>query len=261
MPSEGEPDPAVQPFRHAGGRVGVLMCHGFTGSPASLRPWAEHLAERGYSVELPRLPGHGTVWQDLNRTAWPDWYRCVERSLLDLAERCDAVVVAGLSMGGCLALRLAQEHGPLVQGLVLVNPAVASGDPRLRALPLLRLVKPSVAAIGNDIARPGQDEHAYDRTPLPALYSQTRLWRLVLRDLAAITQPLLLYRSTNDHVVDATGAPQILAGVSSTDVTETELHHSYHVATLDHDASAIFDGATAFIERITEGSRVRAHES
>ena len=255
MRSEGHVTPAVQPFRHDGGRIGVLLCHGFTGSPASMRPWADDLAERGYSVELPRLPGHGTTWQDLNRTAWPDWYRCAERSLLDLAERCDAVVVAGLSMGGCLALRLAQEHGPLVQGLVLVNPAVASSDRRLLALPLLRLMVGSIGAVGGDIARPGQNEHAYDRTPLQALYSQTQMWKLVVRDLAVITQPVLLYRSTNDHVVDATGAPIILSGVSSADVTETILHRSYHVATLDHDAPAIFDGSAAFIERVTKGSR------
>lgn len=256
MRSTSEPHPAVRPFSHPGGRVGVLLCHGFTGSPASMRPWADDLAERGFSVELPRLPGHGTVWQEMNRTAWPDWYRRVERSLLELAERCDAVVVAGLSMGGCLALRLAQEHGSLVQGLVLVNPAVASADRRLLALPVLRLLVHSVAAIGGDIARPGQDEHAYHRTPLRALYSQTQMWRLVLRDLAAITQPILLYRSHDDHVVDGTGAPLITAGVSSDDVTEIELRRSYHVATLDHDAPIIFDGAAAFVDLVTKGSLV-----
>ncbi|PZF79102.1 alpha/beta hydrolase, partial [Jiangella anatolica] len=209
------------------------------------------LAGHGYSVELPRLPGHGTIWQDLNVTRWPDWYRRVERSLLDLAERCQQVVVAGLSMGGCLALRLAQEHGPLVQGLVLVNPVVTSADKRLLALPLLRLLRPSVAGLSGDIAMPGQDERAYDRTPLQALWSQTKMWQLVRRDLAMITQPVLLYRSADDHVVDATSAPVILSGVSSTDVSEVVLRRSYHVATLDYDAPEIFSGAAAFVERVT----------
>lgn len=256
MQSEGDAAWSAEPFRHDGGQVGVLLCHGFTGSPASLRPWAEHLAQRQYSVELPRLPGHGTTWQDMNLTGWPDWYRRVERCLLDLAERCREVVVAGLSMGGCLALRLAQEHRPLVQGLVLVNPVVAIADRRMVALPLLRHLRPSVAGISNDIAMPGQDELAYDRTPLHALYSQTKMWKLVLRDLALITQPMLVYRSVNDHVVDATSVPLIMSGVSSADVTEVVLHRSYHVATLDHDAPAIFDGSAAFIERVTKGRRV-----
>ena len=52
--------PGAEPFRHEGGEVGVLLCHGFTGSPQSLRPWAEYLAERGLTVALPLLPGHGT---------------------------------------------------------------------------------------------------------------------------------------------------------------------------------------------------------
>ncbi len=253
MRSNGDIDPAVREFRHDRGRIGVLLCHGFTGTPAAMRPWADHLAERGFTAAVPRLPGHGTTWRELNRTGWQDWYHRVERSLLDLAERCDAVVVAGLSMGGCLALRLAQQHGSLVDGLVLVNPAVASRDRRLLALPLLRFLVPSVGAISGDIARPGHVEYAYDRTPLQALYSQTRMWRLVLRDLAMITQPTLLYRSEHDHVVDATGAPLIMSGVSSTDVNEMVLHRSYHVATLDHDAPAIFEGSTEFIERITKG--------
>lgn len=251
MPA-GEATPAHLPLRHDGGEVGVLLCHGFTGSPAAMRPWADHLADRGFSVELPLLPGHGASWQDLNLTRWPDWYQRVERSLLDLAERCSAVVVAGLSMGGCLALRLAQRHGRLVSGLVLVNPAVASSDRRLVALPLLRRLRSSVAGLGGDIAMPGQDEHAYDRTPLHALHSQTQLWQLVLRDIAMITQPLLLYRSAHDHVVDATGAPLILNGVSTEDVTDVVLHRSYHVATLDYDAPAIFEGSAAFIERVTK---------
>lgn len=251
MLSEGEAVDSIEPYRHDGGPVGVLLCHGFTGSPASMRPWAEHFAADGYSVDLPRLPGHGTRWQDLNVTSWPDWYRRAERSLLDLAERCEQVVVAGLSMGGCLALRLAQDHAPLVQGLVLVNPIVTSADKRLLALPLLRLLVPSVAGISGDIALAGQDERAYDRTPLRALWSQTKMWQVVRRDLAMITQPLLLYRSVNDHVVDATSAPVILSGVSSTDIAEVVLQRSYHIATLDHDAPEIFSGSTAFVERVT----------
>jgi carboxylesterase len=242
---------ATRPFHHEGGRVGVLLCHGLTGSPASMRPWAEHLAAAGYTVDVPLLPGHGRTWQGMNLTRWPDWFHRVERSLLRLADRCDRVVVGGLSMGGCLALRLPQEHGPAVSGLILVNPAIASADRRLLALPVLRHVLPSVAGLANDIAQPGQDEHAYDRTPLHALHSSIRLWKLVRDDMPRIYQPLLLMRSAQDHVVDATGAPLILSGVSSTDVTEVILNRGYHVATLDYDAETIFTTAGMFIERIT----------
>ena len=57
-----------------GGPDGVLVLHGFTGSPHSMRPWAREWARRGYAVELPLLPGHATRWQDLAGTTWQDWY-------------------------------------------------------------------------------------------------------------------------------------------------------------------------------------------
>ena len=87
--------------------MGVLLCHGFTGSPQTLRPWAEYLAQQGLTVSLPRLPGHGTTWPDLGRTGWQDWYGEVDRAFGTLAGRCEQTFVFGLSMGGCLALRLA----------------------------------------------------------------------------------------------------------------------------------------------------------
>jgi len=240
----------AEPFTHDGGRVGVLLCHGFTGCPQSLRPWAEALAARGFTVELPLLPGHGTTWQHMNRTSWPQWYSEVEQALARLTARCDRVVVAGLSMGGALALRLAEQHSRDVAGLVLVNPAVKIEDPRLAVLPVLRRVLPSLPGIGSDIAKPGVTELAYDRTPLNALASMLDLYKLVRADLASITQPVLLFRSANDHVVPASSSALILASITSPDATEVVLDDSFHVATLDHDAPRIVEGSIAFVERI-----------
>jgi carboxylesterase len=240
----------AEPFTHDGGRVGVLLCHGFTGCPQSLRPWAKALAAHGYTVELPLLPGHGTTWQHLNRTSWPQWYNEVEQAVARLTARCDRVVVAGLSMGGALALRLAEQHGKDIAGLVLVNPAVKIEDPRLAVLPVLRRVLPSLPGIGSDIAKPGVTELAYDRTPLNALASMLELYKLVRADLASITQPVLLFRSVNDHVVPASSSALILASITSTDATEVVLDDSFHVATLDHDAPRIVEGSIAFVERV-----------
>src|SRR5687768_3783788 len=93
----------AEAYHHEGGPIGALLCHGFTGTPQSMRPWAEHLAGQDLTVTLPLLPGHGTRWQELNRTTWHDWYAEDERALLALHQRCDTVVVMGLSMGGTLA--------------------------------------------------------------------------------------------------------------------------------------------------------------
>src|SRR2546421_7378082 len=119
--------PGAEPFEHAGGPVGVLLCHGFTGSPQTLRGWADYLAGQGLTVSLPRLPGHGTTWQDMARTGSGDWLAEVDAAFGKLAAQCEQVFVFGLSMGGCLALRLAQTRGGAVRGLGPVHPAPAPG--------------------------------------------------------------------------------------------------------------------------------------
>ena len=251
-------DPLHAPF-HAtarpeltgGHRVGVLLSHGFTGSPYSVRPWGEALAGRGYGVAVPRLPGHGTTWQDLNTRRFEDWYAEVDRALTALRAEHDAVVVGGLSMGGTLALRLAAERPDDVAGVVVVNPAVSSTRLDVKLLPVLKRVVPSFPAIAGDIKKPGTAEHGYDRTPLRALHSFMQAWGPTVAALPRVTAPLLYLRSTVDHVVDDSSTPLILDGVSSTDVTRVDLADSYHVATLDHDAPAIARESAAFVARVT----------
>lgn len=234
-----------------GQRVGVLLVQGFTGSPASMVPWGRHLAEQGFGVAVPRLPGHGTTWQECNRTRWADWYAEVERSLEKLSADCDQVVVGGLSMGASLVLRLAADRGREVAGLVLVNPAVNTERKDVLALPVLKHLVPAFPGIINDIKKPSVDEHGYPKTPLKAADSMMKAWKLLRSDLAKVTQPLLMFRSTEDHVVDPSSARIIRAQVSSRDLTERMLENSYHVATLDNDAPIIFEESAQFIRRVT----------
>jgi carboxylesterase len=242
---------AARPDQTGGRRIGVLLSHGFTGSPFSMRPWAESLAERGYAVEVPRLPGHGTSWQEMNKTTWADWYAEISRAFEQLRAQSDVVVVAGLSMGGALALRLAADNPDRIAGLVLVNPAVNTLRKDVLALPVLKHVIPAFPGVANDIKKPGVDEHGYSKTPLRAAASMMAAWKVLRGDLALVKAPLLLFRSMEDHVVDASSAPLILRGVSSSDVTERMLSNSYHVATIDNDAPVIFEESAAFIARVT----------
>ncbi len=242
--------PGAEPFAHDGGPVGALVVHGFTGSPKSMRPWADELAASGLTVRLPRLPGHGSTWQDMALTRWDDWYAEIDSAFTDLVSRCSDVFVLGLSMGGSLSLRLAELRGDAVRGLVLVNPSVHSENKALVALPLLKSVVPSLKGIGNDIAKPGQDEGCYDRVPLKALHSLTQGWAQVKADIAKVDQPLLLFRSGQDHVVEPSNAAWILSHVRSRDLTERVLPNSYHVATLDNDAPEIFAGSLEFVRRL-----------
>jgi carboxylesterase len=235
-----------------GGRpVGVLLVHGFTGSPASMRPWGEHLAAQGYGVEVPLLPGHGTRWQDLNRVTWHEWYAEASSALDRLLGRCDSVVVGGLSMGGSVVLRLAEERHDDVAGVVLVNPFVSSTRKELVALPVLQRAVPSLKGVVNDIKKPGQDELGYPRLPLKGLFQVTRMWQTLVPELPRVTQPLLYFQSAEDHVIDQSSADTVMGAVSSRDATRRVLANSYHVATLDHDAPAIFSESADFVARVT----------
>jgi carboxylesterase len=239
--------PGAEPFSAEGGRIGVLLSHGFTGSPASMTPWGRQLVGLGHTVRVPRLPGHGTTWQELNTTRWEGWYAEVDAALTDLRSTCDHVVVAGLSMGGCLALRLAEQRPDDIDAVVVINPVVNLARFDLKLLPVLKWLVRSLPGIGNDIKKPGQDEVGYDRTPLKALASQVAMWKDVRSNLDKITQPLLVFKSDEDHLLDATSVDLIRAGVSSKVLDFVALRESYHVATIDNDAQLIFDRTAAFI--------------
>jgi carboxylesterase len=258
---------AIEPFNADGGPTGVLLCHGFSGSPASLRPWAQALAEAGLTVRLPRLPGHGSTVEAANRVGWTDWFDCVDREFTRLAARCEQVFVFGLSMGGGLALRLAEvHHGGIagangggrtgrapagtVAGLVLVNPSVVITNRRVLLLPLLRRISASSPGISNDISMGGQDEAALTRVPHEAFASMLAMNKLIRRDLAKISAPILLYRSVNDHVVGPQSAALIKAEVRGP-YERRDLPRSFHVATLDHEADDIIDGSLAFVRSHT----------
>jgi carboxylesterase len=209
------------------------------------------MAAEGHTVRVPRLPGHGTRWQDMNLTRWEDWYAEADRTFLELQKSCERVFVFGLSMGGSLTLRLAERHGDEISGIVLVNPAVHSERPDRFLLPVLQVVVPAFPGISNDIKKPGQDEGAYTKIPLKAAHSLTKLWKAVKDDIALVRQPLLLFRSAEDHVVEASNSRFILDHVSSADRTEVVLPDSFHVATLDNDAETIVAGSIDFVRRLS----------
>jgi carboxylesterase len=239
--------PGAEPYTHDGGPVGVLLCHGFTGTPQSLRPWAQYLSDAGLSVSLPRLPGHGTTWQEMSSTRWEDWYAEVDREFDELAKRVSEVFAMGLSLGACLALRLAETHGDRVAGLVLVNPSLVA-DSRLFALtPLMKYLLRSVKGIASDIKKEGAHELAYDRVPVKAAASLPGIWGLTRNELGKVTQPVLVYKSRVDHVVRPASLAALRSALPESQLTIRACDNSYHVATLDNDAPAIFEGSLEFV--------------
>lgn len=241
--------PGSEPFLHEGGPTGVLLVHGFTGNPVSLREWGADLAGRGFAVDCPRLPGHGTSWRDMVTRTAAEWVEEADAGLSRMRDSCDDVVVAALSFGGSIALDLAARRREEIRGLVLVNPWVR--DRRLAIVPLARFVLRTVPGTGNDIKKAGGDERAYDRIPVRSIGEASRMMKRAQAQLPRVTTPILVFQSAEDHTIPRDNGRYVLDKVGSTDKELVTLSDSYHVATMDNDAPLIFERSAAFIERLT----------
>ena len=243
----------AEPWSHvANGQHGAVVLHGFTGNPASMRGVAEALADAGFHVELPLLPGHGTRVEDMLATRWADWAGEAEEAYQRLSQRSPHIVVVGLSMGGTLTLRLGADH-PEIAGLVCINPVTKPQVPEI--VEMLRGMAADGTAIlpgiGSDIADPDANESAYEGTPIEALVS------LLVDGVEPLSHqypqmrmPLLLLSSPQDHVVEPVQS-DFLAESYGGPVERITLERSYHVATQDYDKELIFESTTKFAAQVT----------
>jgi carboxylesterase len=234
----------AEPFSLGRGPVGVLMIHGFTGSPGSMRPIGEWLAAEGLSVDGVRLPGHGTSAEDLRRRRWTEWLDEAGRGLDALRTRARTIVVFAQSMGASVALLLASSRPSEIDGLALANPYVF--DARLLVAPVGRLVLREVKGIANDIAKPGQDENADKRMPVPAILEMAALLRRARAVLPSIRHPVVVFRSGTDHVIPGANARKVLERIGSERTELVPCPRSYHVVTLDHDAPLVRERVRSF---------------
>jgi carboxylesterase len=230
--------------------IGVLVLHGFTGSPGTMQPLTDGLRAAGFDVTVPTLPGHATVVDDMVPTRWDDWSSAAEAAYLEVAARFERVVVAGLSMGGTLTCWLASRH-PEIAGIVCVNPLVLPRDPAEIAFidELIAAGEVLTDAVGDDIAMPGVIEPCYDKTPLAALRSLLGAVHDLQDGLGRITMPLLLLTSVEDHVVDPLNSDHLANSVSGP-AERVRLERSYHVAVLDYDQDLIVDRSVEFITKL-----------
>jgi carboxylesterase len=247
--------PGCEPWSSPGGGPhGALVLHGFTGTPISMRPLADALAEAGFAVEMPRLPGHGTNIEDMVETGWDDWLTEAERCLEVLQARTPdgKVMVVGLSMGGALTAALAEGH-PELAGIILINAPVAV--PAEMAVAIEEMLAGGMEimdGIGGDIADPDASEQSYDGTPLRALLTLIMAGEQVRERLPEIAMPTLIITSRQDHVVNPEDS-DVLAEEISGPVERIWLEESYHVATIDYDGPEVASATVAFAEKVTAG--------
>lgn len=229
---------------------GVLVIHGFTGNPSSMRPIAEALAAAGFTVELPRLPGHGTSVDDMFETGFDDWLGEATRAYGELAGRCRQVAVVGLSMGGALTAWLASDH-PEIAGIACLNAVVRPPVGMRQGVEEMMAAGLTVMpGIGSDIAKEGVTESAYADTPLAPLLTLFGAAAELEGRLGRIRCPVLVITSPQDHVVDP-GDSDVLAAAVGGPVERVTAERSYHVVTLDHDGPAVTEAVVAFCTKVT----------
>ena len=252
MAIEGAPEGWIQDYRAEGSgknkEIGVLLVHGFTGTPASMRPWAHYLNERGYTVSVPLIPGHGTTWHDLNHVSWQEWPAKVESELLQLKKKCSKVFLCALSMGGGNSLYVAAHNQGMIDGIVLVNPMIHIPGVQIKFVHIISRIQKSRASVGDDIKKPGITEWGYDALPLKGVAQLYKYLKLARAGLPKIQTPTLVFHSIDDHILPVSNTEIIMAELGSSEKKRIELANSYHVATLDYDAETIFENSRLFIE-------------
>jgi carboxylesterase len=216
-----QPDPlpadVIAPYWLGEGDRGVLLLHGFAGTPPEMRPLAEELVRRGFTVYAPLLAGHGTSPEELEATDHQDWIRSADEALDQLRERCQWVGVAGQSMGATLALHLGASR-PELRAIVTQAGFLRLRDWRVRLLPLVKhLVRWDIPSGEVDLYNPEavHELYSYARRPTRAIAELARLGQLVGNELAAVFRPILVLQGGRDSVVDPSNASQIIGGVSS----------------------------------------------
>jgi carboxylesterase len=238
----------AEEFRFGTGPAGVLMIHGFTGSPQGLRSLGEDLATRGLAVEGIRLPGHGTTWEDLNLKKAGDWRNAVEEGYETIARGRDEVFVVALSFGAALAVDFIASRPGRVAGLVTLAGFVYTDDPRRFFAPIVKRFVRSLPGVANDIADPAGREIAYDRVPAAAAADMLRVIRSARRSLPQVRCPVLVMHGRNDHTVKPANSEIIHREVASTDKELVWLDRSYHVVTLDYDREVVHRRTYDFIK-------------
>ena len=237
-------------FLKGNSKVGVLLIHGFTGTPKSVEPWAYELNSAGFTTHVPRLAGHGSDWREMRRFDWGDWLDSVDEALKNLAAEVDEIFIAGFSMGGALALRLAEIYPELISGLMLLNPTIYDNHIRMTFAKYLAPFIPSIKSEGTDVAKPDAPITSQQRLSIHAANSLHKFRQIVRKDLNLIKTPMKIFLSKQDHVVPPSNGLLIANSVQSERVEITYFEKSYHVVTLDYDAEQLFSESIEFINSL-----------
>ncbi|MBN2050790.1 MAG: alpha/beta fold hydrolase [Spirochaetales bacterium] len=235
-----------------GGSSACLLLHGFSGYPGEMRYLGDRLHEAGFTVSIPRLPGHGTNTADFLQTRWQDWLRRCTDAYLELAGRYEKIFICGLSMGGTLAVLLAARFNPA--GCLLYAPGVAVSNPLFPLVPLMRLFVRRVPTGYQETTEDPDRRYLADEywkwryaVPTSQFY---RLYTLARRSLYDLRCDTCVFISTADRTVPVKAADIIqkrTAGRASVDIIRLE--KSGHVLVNDSQKETVADETLTWLKR------------
>ena len=233
-------------------RKAVLLIHGYTGTPSEMLPLGEYLNKLGYTVLCRRLPGHGTSVGDLERTTADDWYAAAKDACEGLLGRYEDVYVAGLSMGGLLAIKLAALLP--VKKAALISTPIYVQDRRAPLLPLLRFFIRSLPKFKKNYHELDKYCISYDRMPTKPLTSLFALLKeCKTKLLGKITIPCLVLQSEIEHTVKPKSARYIYENLRAAGKKLVWFKHSGHILTLDVEHEQVFCEIASFFEDKNNG--------
>ncbi|MFV9511238.1 alpha/beta hydrolase [Tepidibacillus sp. LV47] len=238
------------PFFHEGHRsVGILLIHGFTGSPAEMRLLGEYLHQQGYTVSAPLLAGHGTTPEEMAKTNKEEWFYSVLQAYDDLKEKgYQHIIAIGLSMGGILSLKLATER-PLAAVISLAAPIYVH-DKRIALARWIKYIKAYQAKSGKKAPHIEEYLDSYDRTPIACIASLHQLIQEVKEKLNEVTIPVLVLQGLKDETVQPKSAQFIFDHVASKKKEMKWYEKTSHIMTLDYEKEQIYADIRDFLERI-----------
>lgn len=240
----------AEPFFLSGNDTALLFIHGFTASPSEVYPTADLIHDNsGITISSILLPGHGSHPRFLNRTTWQDWYKAVEDELRFLLDNYARVYVAGLSLGGLLAMNLGINY-PDIKGIIAINPPIKFYEPiKKKLVYFIHWLKPYYYKDEEEQEYlRSQGRFAYDVIPLKAFLSLQELRKRTLQDLQQLNVPLLLIQGLADETVNPAGVKLVLSKTNPGIVKLVELEAAEHVATMGESAELISELISDFIQ-------------
>ncbi|MCD6356216.1 MAG: alpha/beta fold hydrolase [Anaerolineaceae bacterium] len=245
--------PTAEPFFFAGDKIGCLLVHGFTGSPKEMRLMGKSLNEKGVTVLGIRLAGHATEINDLPRTHWQDWLASVEDGINILKGNCEYIFVAGLSMGGLLALFAAALY-PINGAIAMSTPYSISVDWRVKLAKPLSFFVPFIDKGESDMVdKKTLNEHVdYHAYPTRSIAELNKLINCLHNNLEDIHTPILFINSKKDKTVPINQVDKYINQIPSKNIEHLILKKSGHVVTEDIEREVIFNTSFDFIKKFSK---------